>query len=425
MMQKVQNPKESEKQNGRQPLQKQAPSQQIQGENWQQLLGNRAVRQFAIKQKTLLGYDRGQNGTIVKQEADTVLQHPRSRVTKGGSTKYPHQEATSTIETSMTQTARSTQMAVQQQTSQTVQRGLFGSLWKGIKKGANSIWKGIKTGAKTVWKGIKTSAKYVWNGIKWVGKQVWNKLSGSFLRLYRWFNELPTRLFRLFSLLWQGVKAFKPWALSWWKSLAKLNTWSSLGAWLLNNVVALLELTGLGEWYETIADLIKFNTRPMTSTEINLARQVFGNSINYHLVRIDERALIGPAISNRPYTSLHTINSWGQMSNDTLVHELVHVWQYETSGAIYMAQALHAQLVGEGYIYGKTAGVNQENAEALKAKKEKGVQFANFNREQQAQIVQDFFIIKHYQRDLAPYLPIYAYFVKAVSTHSISTLGSE
>ena len=177
--------------------------------------------------------------------------------------------------------------------------------------------------------------------------------------------------------------------------------------------VDLLEIAGVGEIYETAADFIKFNTRTLSDEERKTANTIFGSSINYDLVRIDDYAVIGPSFSDREYTSFHTINGWGDMSDDTLIHELVHVWQYETSGAIYMPQAIHAQVWGEGYKYKSVAG--------LKAAKNAGKDIRSFNREQQAQIVQDFYLIKqgrapHDTGGTAADLPLYAYFVKDVST---------
>ena len=148
--------------------------------------------------------------------------------------------------------------------------------------------------------------------------------------------------------------------------------------------------------------------------------KVFGSTVPFHLVRIDEAALLGPASTKREYTSFHTINGWGGIALDTLIHELTHVWQYETAGAIYMPQALHAQATG-GYDYGDLRGLHAARAA--------GLDILSFNREQQAQIVQDFFRIA---QGSSPMMSsgtkadqaLYAYFVKDVSSHKEPYLSS-
>ncbi|MEQ9625732.1 PAAR-like protein [Coleofasciculus chthonoplastes] len=266
-------------------------------------------------------------------------------------------------------------------------------------------------GAKRLWKGLKKVGSAVWTGVKWVGRQLWSKLKGIFQRAIGWIKQLPTRIGRLLLNIWQGVKTLNPWSLKWWQSLGQASNWKGVLKWLGINLINLLEIAGVGEIYETLADFIKFNTRPLTGEEIAKAKIVFGRAINYDLVRVDEAALLGPSWTNRPYTSFHTINSWGKMDDHTLIHELGHVWQYEQVGAIYMPQAIHAQNTKQGYDYG---GVN-----GLKNAKSKG--FSSFNREQQPQILQDYYALKNGQRPsrqahgaTSADLSLYEHFVREV-----------
>ncbi len=311
--------------------------------------------------------------------------------------------------------------------------GFFSSLWSGLKSAGSAIWSGMKSVGEAVWGGlkaagsaiwegmktlggwIKTGAEAVWAAVKWVGKQLWDKIVGVFARIGRWVQKLPERVGRFLMGMWNGLLSLKPWSLDWWKSLAKAETWGNFLKWLGSRFVDLLEIAGIGEIYETAADFIKFNTRTLTSKEKSIASSIFGASIDLGLVRVDEYSVLGPSWSKREYTSFHTINGWGNLTDDTLIHELVHVWQYETSGAIYMPQAIHAQAWGEGYNYQGVAG--------LKEAKNAGKDIHSFNREQQGQIVQDFYRIKQGKPPYNPGgtaadLPLYAYFVKDVSTLS-------
>lgn len=305
-----------------------------------------------------------------------------------------------------------------------VQRGFWKKLKKGlkkigsgIKKGFKKVGSGIKKGAKAVGKafkklgrGIKKGAKAVWTGIKWTSKQLWTKLKGIGLRAVRWAKKLPTRLRRLVSHLWRGVKALKPWSLKWWRSLGKAGTWKSFGRWLGNLVIYGLETLGIGEIYETIADFIKFNTRELTGAEKAKARRVFGSAIPLSLVRVDSRAVIGPAFTKREYVSFHTINGWGTMNDHTLIHELTHVWQYESMGARYMPKAIHAQAtMGDAaYQYGGLTG--------LEAARAAGKPLTSFTMEQQGDILGDYYVLR-FQNGAAPDSPAvetYAHFADQV-----------
>jgi hypothetical protein len=318
--------------------------------------------------------------------------------------------------------------------------GFFDRVWSGIKAAGGAVWDGLKAAGEFVWGGLKTAGEWVWGGlkklggwiktgaeavwaaIKWVGRQLWDKITGVFARIAHWVTQLPRRVGRLFAGLWEGLLTLKPWSLAWWKSLLKADTWLGLLKWLGARLVDVLEIMGIGELYETAMDFVKFNTRKLTGDEIKLASSVFGSSINYELVRVDERALLGPSWTKRAYVSFHVINDWGHIKADTLLHELTHVWQYEQDGAIYMPQAIHAQAWGEGYTYKGAAGLR--NAQT------NGLGFRDFNREQQGQIVQDFYLLKTTGKTMDPGqnpasaadLPLYASFVVAVSTLSEAQL---
>ncbi|NIG07439.1 DUF4157 domain-containing protein [Burkholderia sp. Tr-849] len=309
--------------------------------------------------------------------------------------------------------------------------GFWSKVGHGIASAAGTVWEGIKTGASAVWRGLKAvghgiavAADAVWTGLQWVGRQIWSKVSGIFERVAEWVQRLPARLARLVLGLWEGVKSMKPWSLSWWESLGKVDTWLGFLKWLGANALYLIDLLGVGEAYETMMDFAKFNTRKLTGREIASASSVFGASINFERVRVDERAVIGPAFSGRAYTSFHTINDWsGTIDEATLIHELTHVWQYEQSGSIYMAQALHAQIE-----LGATGAYNYNGVTGLMTAKAAGNHITSFNREQQAQIVEDYYRIKNPRLrqpgsgTLAD-LPLFAYFVKDASTISESQLA--
>lgn len=306
----------------------------------------------------------------------------------------------------------------------------FESIGRGIASAGKAIWHGLKVAGSAVWEGMKavgrgiaTVAGAVWTGIKWIANQLWDKVTATFERIAHWIANLPKRVGRLLLGLWEGVKSLKPWSLEWWKSLGSVSTWKDFLKWIGARFLELLEVGGIGEIYETVTDFIKFNTRKLTGTEVKEASRVFGSSINLSLVRVDEWAVLGPAFSKREYTSFHLINGWGGSTPiDVMIHELTHVWQYEQSGAIYMPQAIHSQVWGAGYVYQGAAG--------LQAAQTAGKKFGSFQREQQAQIVHDFYRLKNGMATFDPSqnpatsadLPLYAQFVAEASTLPVTQL---
>jgi len=294
-----------------------------------------------------------------------------------------------------------------QKTGQPMVQGIFGKIWGGIKKVGGAIGKA----AKWVGGGVKKIAGKVWSGAKWFGKQLWTKLQGIYYRAKHWVTRLPERLGRLVEHIWNGVKSLKPWSIDWWKSLGNISTWKGFLSWLGTTVLYSLEIAGVGEAYETLMDFIKFNTRPLTGREIGVAKQVFGNAIDYKLVRVDEHALLGPSWTGRAYVSFHTINAWGALTDRTLIHELTHVWQYERIGAIYMPRAIHAQQrkAPEGYDYGGVARLQANLSRGIWA----------FNMEEQGEILADYYTIingitKERRYGDITDLPIYEHYVKQV-----------
>jgi hypothetical protein len=129
----------------------------------------------------------------------------------------------------------------------------------------------------------------------------------------------------------------------------------------------------------------------LTPSELSVASCVFGaNAIRYDKVRVAEGRILHIVFKfngNRAFTLFHTIN-FGKESGDSraeldiFVHELVHVSQFEKIGSLYIPRSLQAQM-NEGYGYGGWTQLAQDWHD--------GKHFRDFNREQQGQIVQDYY----------------------------------
>ena len=160
-----------------------------------------------------------------------------------------------------------------------------------------------------------------------------------------------------------------------------------------------LDFCGFPEFMDFLWQTVKPNTRRLTQVEEQEARKVFGDSVNYRQVRIDENSLVAllgakrHKCSGMGITSFRTINfnkkiktSPGSSDMKWLIHELTHVSQMEHVGSRYMIEAFYARAT-EGYGY------------VLEAKPH----FRNYNREQQASIAADYYIARISGRSTVAY----------------------
>lgn len=92
--------------------------------------------------------------------------------------------------------------------------------------------------------------------------------------------------------------------------------------------------------------------RPLSERERALAVRVFGAGLDVERVRLHERlsGLANP--SGRAFVIEDTVHLPASVSpppDALLVHELVHVWQWQHGGHAYIGDSVAAQLWGEGY----------------------------------------------------------------------------
>jgi hypothetical protein len=156
---------------------------------------------------------------------------------------------------------------------------------------------------------------------------------------------------------------------------------------------AALAFTLILEWFPG-------SYRPLTDAERTEAQKVFGSSIPLDQVRVAVLSLpvdlIEWANGGRAFTTMFLINfaSWTQVKIEVLMHELTHVWQGLVAGPVYMVEALEAQASSEGYNYGYDNNAKGE-ATGEGAQDELNAaagDFNHFNREQQAQIIEHYYV---------------------------------
>jgi hypothetical protein len=289
---------------------------------------------------------------------------------------------------------------------------------------------------------VKKASRFIWNGVKWVARQTWHKLQGIYYRRIHWIRQLPKRVARVFQGLWEGVKNFKPWAISWWKSLGKVGTWKGFLNWTVRNLVNIGEALGIREIYDTLQELIRFRSRPLNSTEFSWARSVFGDSIDSKVVRLlEDSDVVSQGANATNKLNLIVFPDDRPIVDHVFIHEMMHVWQYQSNNFY------DNRVLGSGnYDYSGIFANNNNNRggpENLKFLRRLGKNLltsdiftSGLGREGQAEIIQDYYILRTgrntYDLNSKPNgaryitspadLPLYTYFVRDVSTLSESQL---
>jgi hypothetical protein len=230
-------------------------------------------------------------------------------------------------------------------------------------------------------------------------------------------RDLPVRIGRLAVTLWAGLRGLVTFIPESWRRLTgPTSTGVSalaaavglrLAGWLLTFLARLADLVGLPELVEFVVRAVSVAT-PLTAEEVATAGSVLGlYAVRWEDVRVAEGGLLRLIFARnngRAFTIFHTIamppSGYSRRANlPILVHELVHIYQHTRCGCTYIWEALRAQAT-EGYAYGDAEGLHLAFAA--------GKHFRDFNREQQAQIVEDYFRRLQADEDVRDYGPFIA-----------------
>lgn len=225
-------------------------------------------------------------------------------------------------------------------------------------------------------------------------------------------RDFPARLHHLGSTLWAGgagLAAFLPEGVRAVKS-GRGRGWLRRSArrflgWLHRLFVQLFDLGGGPELAQFFMHLFT-HTTPLTDSERELLQAVLGeNALRWGDVRVAEGGLYDWVFRHNghlAFTTWYTVNfpRHGRHTRQNLpilVHELTHVFQYHHVGTRYMTEAIYMLVTTrrDCYRYGGASGLCQAAAA--------GRSFAQFNREQQAQIVQDYYSCQMTNQDTSPF----------------------
>lgn len=293
-------------------------------------------------------------------------------------------------------------------------------LWRLVVHG----WEGITGALSWAWSGLSGAAGHLRNGISgvfsWLGRGLTGALDWIATGVsngFDWaidFMQHPSldKLWNAFtgslSWAWSGLKGFARWgwdgivgAAMWvWKGVKGFGSWiwdgiKSGGMWALQLLLYAVETVGLFEAAQVLWGLI-FRMRKLTDAELAASGVVHpAGMIPYSLIRVDVDSLVS-RISGGAVTTFHVLHfpKTGEPL-DVVVHELTHVAQYESAGAVYIPQALHVQSK-----YGRTGGrgtgsaYDYERDGSLISQRAAGKKFKDLNRESQAELVQDYYLCK-------------------------------
>lgn len=134
-------------------------------------------------------------------------------------------------------------------------------------------------------------------------------------------------------------------------------------------------------------------TRPLYDAEQEVLREVFSDSLSLERVRLTRDHLLSFSAPKALGNTVHLRSDWGLFAGhgfrlsergmSVLVHELVHVWQFQTGGLSSAVASLRAQRKAWKDLGGGLESSRWRDAFAA------GLPFARWNPKQQAQAVQD------------------------------------
>ncbi len=125
---------------------------------------------------------------------------------------------------------------------------------------------------------------------------------------------------------------------------------------------------------------VQGSARPLNAAEQELLRKVFRDSLALYNIRLVQGRSGVFGANDRAFTLANTIymkDTDPARSPEILVHECVHVWQYQHGGSRYTSDALGAQAIyKDAYDWRAEASHGRSN-------------WRDFNKEAQAKLIQD------------------------------------
>lgn len=237
-------------------------------------------------------------------------------------------------------------------------------------------------------------------------------------------RDFPARSGRLVLTLFIGSKALVQCPFFLWRAVRNGTfnhqmRWAvqQVGVWLHLLLVQLFDLVGGPEICQFVMHL-GMHTTPLTAAEQTAVQPLFGpHNLRYQDVRIAQGGILHFVFRHNgglAFATWYTIHlpvkrgeggetvGYGRANLALLVHELTHVFQYHHVGSRYLGEAIYFLVTTNRncYQYGGSAN--------LLICHQQGKLYRHFNREQQAQITQDYFTLSRQNHDISAYEPYLA-----------------
>lgn len=241
--------------------------------------------------------------------------------------------------------------------------GGLGAAWNGIKTGAGYIWKGattagsaIQTAASKSWDGATTLSGWIARGADVAADAFVSNLQRDFWSGYQAVNGAANVLISAGYGSLEGMKVLQEGV----SELAKGNLVDGAAAIFTGLAKLSVEMpldTLTTAVMESIGALqtalyLEPEGRGLTQYETDVLTWVFGAQWWLPSIRIKEGfAGIFSAISDRPFTNQFNIylKDWAE-TDDLLVHESTHAWQFANGGGDYKLESIYQQYIsGQGY----------------------------------------------------------------------------
>ena len=142
----------------------------------------------------------------------------------------------------------------------------------------------------------------------------------------------------------------------------------------------IVRIPALENFATQYGNILSSDARWLSQSEKNTARPIFQSSINLDVVQIVKAGAV-----NAPATlgNFIRVTPGYTMSDAILIHELTHIWQYQTQGNRYISDSLYHQTVA-------TIRDGHRNA-AYNVTIVPGQSFYRYTAEHQAVIVEEYF----------------------------------
>lgn len=144
-----------------------------------------------------------------------------------------------------------------------------------------------------------------------------------------------------------------------------------------------------------------FNRRPLTQGEISLAQSVYQDSLNYERIRIHKGKFIPffqhEHIAMSPFGTIHfptalyvdDFSTTNISKKHLFIHEMAHIWQYQLGLKLWL----------DGTLLTVKGGYQNNQCYAYAHCITELQHFSDYNIEQQADLIADWFVFQHTQKN--------------------------